>query len=127
MVNRFGGIFPNRGGNRNNMVGGAWGGNMTGGAWGGAGGNPQFLPTQVGPTQFNPPIVSPTRQYVQTNVTNTVVPHVHPSHLTVVNRQLVNNQHHFPHTQSVMNECFETTTMCGKPFNPCDNRRGRRW
>ncbi|MCT6925492.1 MULTISPECIES: CotD family spore coat protein [Bacillales] len=120
MVNRFGGNFPNRGGNRNNMGFGAWGNNPM------VGGNAQYLPTQVGPTQFTQPIVSPTRQYVQTNVTNTVVPHVHPSHLTVVNRQMINNQHYFPHTQSVMNECCETTTMCGQPFNPCNNRRGRR-
>ncbi|WP_342472247.1 CotD family spore coat protein [Metasolibacillus sp. FSL H7-0170] len=120
MVNRFGGNPPNRGGYWDNMVGGAFGGNQM------AGRDAQFLPTQVGPTQFSQPIVSPTRQFVQTNVTNTVVPHVHPSHLTVVNRQMINNQHYFPHTQSVMNECFETTTMCGQPFNPCNHRRGRR-
>lgn len=81
--------------------------------------------TQFGPTQMMPPVVSPTRQFVQTNVTNTVVPHVHPSHLTVVNRQMVNNQHYFPQTQSVVNECCETNTICNQPFQPCCGARGR--
>ena len=84
----------------------------------------QELPTQTAPTQFAQPQVSPTREYVQRNVTNTVVPHYHPSHLTTVNQQHINNQHYFPHTQSVVNECFETNTMCGTPFSPRVSSRG---
>ncbi|MEO4052085.1 CotD family spore coat protein [Solibacillus sp. CAU 1738] len=64
-------------------------------------------------------MVSPTRQFVQTNVSNTVVPHIHPSHTTIVNRHNINNQHFFPHTQSVVNECHVTNTKCGMPYNPC--------
>lgn len=79
----------------------------------------QSLPTRTAPTQVAPAQVSPTRQYVQTNISNTVVPHYHPSHLTTVNKHIINNQHHFPHTESVVNECFETNTMCGTPFRPC--------
>jgi len=92
--------------------------------------NAQQLPTQTSPTQYASPQISPTRQYVQRNVSNTVVPHVHPSHLTTVNQHYINNQHYFPHTQSVVNECFETNTMCGTPFRPntggcgCSKRRG---
>ena len=88
----------------------------------------QELPVQTAPTQFASPQMSPTRQYVQRNVTNMVVPHMHPSHLTTVNQQHINNQHYFPHTESVRHECYETHTMCGTPFRPggcgCSKRRG---
>lgn len=104
-----------------------FGGGFGGGFGEGFGNQPQYLPTQTLPTQYSQPIVSPTREFVQTNVTNTVVPHVHPSHTTVVNRQIINNEHYFPHTQSVVNECFEQNRMCGKPFNPCKQRRSRRF
>lgn len=90
--------------------------------------NAQQLPTHNYPTQHASPQVSPSRQYVQRNITNTVVPHIHPSHVTTVNQHCINNQHYFPHTESVINECFETNTMCGTPFRPhgcgCSKRRG---
>lgn len=76
------------------------------------------LPAQTAATQFEEPRMSPQQQYMQRNVTNTVVPHVHPSHLMTVNQHFIHNQHHFPHTQSVMNECYETHRMCGTPFMP---------
>ena len=89
----------------------------------------QQLPTQTAPTQFEQPQVSPTQQYVQRNVFNTVVPHYHPSHLTTVNQHVINNQHYFPHTESVVNECYETNTMCGTPFTPrgCGCSKRRNW
>ena len=83
--------------------------------------------------QYERPQVSPTRQFVQNNMTTTVVPHYHPSHLTTVNHHHIEHQHHFPHTQSVVNKCHETHTMCGKPFKPscdcntCSPNRGRKW
>ena len=91
--------------------------------------NAQAMPGQNFPTQYSQPQVSPTQQYVQTNVSNNVVPHYHPSHLTTINRQNINHQHHFPHTQSCINECCETHTMCGTPFNHThmQNPRGRGW
>ncbi|WP_370467595.1 CotD family spore coat protein [Rummeliibacillus sp. SL167] len=79
----------------------------------------EFCPPQTSPAQFDPARVSPTRQYVRTNIINTVVPHIHPSHTTTVNRHVINNQHYFPHTESVVNEYVETNTMCGKPHNGC--------
>ena len=82
-------------------------------------GGRRSCPPQVAPTQYAGPQVSPTQQYVQTNVLNTVVPHVHPSHTTVVNRHMIQHEHYFPHTQSVVNECCENHVMCGCPHNPC--------
>lgn len=98
-------------------------------AWQGYPSNAQQLPTQTAPTQFASPQVSPTTQYVQRNVMNTVVPHYHPSHLTTVNQHYINNQHYFPHTESVVNECFEQNTMCGTPFRPnvCGCSKRRNW
>lgn len=88
----------------------------------------QELQMQTAPTQFGQPQVSPTQQYIQRNMTNMVVPHYHPSHLTTVNQHMINNQHYFPHTESVVNECYETNTMCETPFRPrgcgCSKRRG---
>ena len=91
--------------------------------------NAQELPTRTSPTQYGQPQVSPTQQFVQRNVSNTVVPHYHPSHLTTINQHMINNQHYFPHTESVVNECYETNTMCGKPFHPpgCGCNKRRRW
>lgn len=84
------------------------------------------LPEQTATTQHEQPRVSPQQQYVQRNVTNTVVPHIHPSHLTTVNQHVIRNEHYFPHTQSVVNECFEMNIMCGTPFMPhhCHCHRG---
>jgi len=80
---------------------------------------PQYCPPHVFPAQYDPPLVSPAQQYVKTNIFNKVVPHVHPSHTTTVNKLMVNHQHYFPHTESCVNECCETHTMCGMPHNPC--------
>ena len=79
---------------------------------------PQQLPTQMSPSQYEPTRVSPTRHFVQRNETNTIVPNVHPSHLTTINEHYRHHQHYFPHTNSVVNRCYETHTMCGTPFHP---------
>lgn len=88
----------------------------------------QLGPTQTLPTQYDPPRVSPTRENVRTNVINTVVPHIHPTHTTTVNQHVIHNQHYFPHTESVVNECYETNTICGMPQKGCCHPRhwGRR-
>ena len=75
---------------------------------------PTYCPPQVFPAQYDPP-----QQYVKTNLYNKVVSHVHPSHTTTVNNLHVNHQHYFPHTESCVNECCETHTICGFPVNPC--------
>ena len=79
----------------------------------------RYCPPQKLPTQYDPPLVSPTQQYVKTNLSNTEVAHFHPSHTTTVNKHFVNNKHYFPHTESCVNECYEQHTMCGVPYNPC--------
>ncbi|MGG6445828.1 CotD family spore coat protein [Pseudobacillus badius] len=92
--------------------------------WGGYGARPPHLcPPQVLPAQFDPPLVSPTQQFVKTNVFNTVVPHIHPSHTTTVNKHMIHHQHYFPHTESVVNECCEQHLMCGMPPRPCGPMR----
>ncbi|MFD0824618.1 CotD family spore coat protein [Neobacillus sp. M.A.Huq-85] len=80
---------------------------------------PIYCPPQAFPAQYDPPLVSPGQQYVKTNLFNKVVQHIHPSHTTTVNKLHVNHQHYFPHTESCVNECCETHTMCGAPVNPC--------
>ncbi|MDR4947906.1 CotD family spore coat protein [Neobacillus cucumis] len=80
---------------------------------------PQYCPPQVFPTQYDPGLVDPAQQYVKTNLFNKVVQHIHPSHTTTVNKLHINHQHYFPHTESCVNECCETHTMCGVPVNPC--------
>lgn len=76
------------------------------------------LPPQTAATQFEQPRISPQQQYVQRQVSNTVIPHVHPSHMTRVNQHFIHHQHHFPHTESAVNECYETHMLCGTPFMP---------
>lgn len=80
---------------------------------------PVYCPPQCFPAEYDPPLVSPGQQYVKTNLFNKVVTHLHPSHTTTVNKLHVNHQHYFPHTESCVNECCETHTMCGVPVNPC--------
>ncbi|PLT35261.1 hypothetical protein CUU64_05815 [Bacillus sp. V5-8f] len=71
-----------------------------------------------------PGTVSPTQNFVNTNVIPHVVPHVHPSHTTNVNQHVFTHQHYFPHTASVVNQCFEQHVVCpGRPpvapLHPC--------
>jgi hypothetical protein len=79
----------------------------------------QYGPAQTSPSQVAPAQVSPTQQYVNTNVSNTVIPVVHPSHTTNVNKHVNTFKHYFPHTQSVVNECYNQHLICGRPpHNP---------
>ncbi len=82
-------------------------------------------PTNVLPTSVAPAQVTPPQEFVNTNLQNTVVPHVHPSHTTTVNQHLFTHKHYFPHTQSVVNQCLSQHLVCPcpppvvQPFNPC--------
>ena len=84
-------------------------------------GNMHCCPPHMMPTQYCPPQFSPTEQVVKTNIMHTVVPHVHPTHVTTVNKHIIDNEHYFPVTQSVVNERYENTRMCGSPYG-CNNR-----
>lgn len=82
---------------------------------------PQMMPSQSDPSQLAPQVMppqfSPQMQLVRTNVMHTIVPHVHPTHITTVNRHVIDHQHHFPVTESVVEECCENQTMCGTPHH----------
>lgn len=129
--------FRNCGGHKSNVMGAqsnvmgaytnpaGYGSNVMGAAQQG-----QYYPTAVSPvqqgpsqgypTQTAPAQVSPTQQFVNTNVTNTVIPVIHPSHTTTVNKHCNTYKHYFPHTQSVVNQCYTQNLICGRPpVNPC--------
>ncbi|WP_230199511.1 CotD family spore coat protein [Bacillus testis] len=95
---------------------GTWGAPSQMGSWGSMG---PYAPqhTQVYPTQVAPSQVSPTQQSVNKNIFKTVVPKIHPSHTTTVNKHIIQNQHHFPHTESCINECCVENVIC--PPSPC--------
>jgi hypothetical protein len=84
-------------------------------------------PTNVAPTQVLPTQVSPTQNFVNTNVFPNVVPHVHPSHTTNVNKHVYTHQHYFPHTESTVNECYSQHVVCRPPMHhkPCCPPRPR--
>ena len=92
----------------------------------GYGSQQRSCPSQTMPDMQEQPRVSPTREYVRTNIFNTYVPHIHPSHTTTVNKRFIHHQHYFPHTESTVEECFETNTMCGMPTDGCCSSK-RRW
>ncbi|WP_375088484.1 CotD family spore coat protein [Peribacillus sp. RS7] len=90
---------------------------------------PQYCPPQTMPTQYNPPQTSPTKQYVKTNVINNVIPVFHPTHTTTVNKHFITYKHNFPHTRSVVAECYTQSQrfICGVPQPPCFSRRMLRY
>lgn len=51
-----------------------------------------------------PAIVCPTKCCVNHSFNNVVQPVIHPSHTTNVNHTNIQDQHFFPHTESVVNE-----------------------
>ncbi|MGG4266136.1 CotD family spore coat protein [Peribacillus simplex] len=75
---------------------------------------PQYCPPQTMPTPYNPPQVSPTKQYVKTNVINSVIPVFHPTHTTTVNKHVIRNKY-YPHTRSVVKECFTQSYVYSHP------------
>ncbi|KSU87837.1 spore coat protein [Bacillus sp. VT 712] len=56
------------------------------------------------PVKCMPPIVHPTKCCIQFNNQEVVVPHIHPSHNTLVNQTNFKHVHYFPQTQSVVNQ-----------------------
>nr|WP_312854614.1 CotD family spore coat protein [Pallidibacillus pasinlerensis] len=76
------------------------------------------------PPNVAPPVVSPTKQFVNTNQFTTIVPHIHPSHTTTVNKHKFIHEHYCPHTESCVNEVSHQHVNCGcprpmKPFCGC--------
>ena len=77
--------------------------------------NPICCPPKVFPTQVAPAQVSPTQEVVRTNIFPTVVPNVHPTHITNVNRHVRRNEHFFPVTQSTVNEFQQESSRFNGP------------
>lgn len=72
-------------------------------------GGPSFVsPAATGPVMTTPPVVHPTKFCETHTFSTTVVPHIHPTHSTLVNHQMVQNQHYFPQTQSAVNTVQQT-------------------
>ncbi|MFJ5623878.1 CotD family spore coat protein [Peribacillus loiseleuriae] len=91
---------------------------------------PGYGASPVMPTDIAPAQLSPTTNTVNTNVIKTIVPHIHPSHNTTVNKHVFQHQHYFPHSNSVVNECYNQQLICCgpppmPPFNPCCGPRPR--
>lgn len=70
---------------------------------------PRPRPTQA---QVLPPRIHPTQHDVVYNCCEYIVPEVHPSHTTVVNKHLYKHFHQFPHTQSVVNQVANQQFVC---------------
>ncbi|WP_438824931.1 CotD family spore coat protein [Bacillus sp. JJ722] len=85
--------------------------------------------TNVCPTQVMPTQVSPTQNIVNKNIYKHIVPHIHPTHTTTVNDHIYQNQHYFPHTQSVVNTCKSENVFCQQPMmcppSPCHMPYGK--
>lgn len=72
-------------------------------------GGPNFVaPAATGPAFTAPPVVHPTKYCDTHTFSTTVVPHIHPTHNTLINHQMIQNQHYFPQTQSVLNTVSQT-------------------
>ncbi|MED4453766.1 CotD family spore coat protein [Metabacillus fastidiosus] len=50
------------------------------------------------------PIIHPTKKCCVNTYSETIVPHIHPQHTTIVNHEHYKHQHYFPQSTSVVNE-----------------------
>ncbi|MCM3766612.1 spore coat protein [Neobacillus niacini] len=67
-------------------------------------------------TNFAPPVIHPTQEYVNHTFSTTVVPHIHPVHTTTVNHHMFEHKHYCPQTASCCEEvCNQHINCC----NPC--------
>ncbi|WP_081954382.1 CotD family spore coat protein [Neobacillus niacini] len=64
-------------------------------------------------TNFAPPVIHPTQQFVNHTFSTTVVPHIHPKHLTTINHHMFQHKHYCPTTASCAEEC------CNQHINCC--------
>ncbi|RSK27340.1 spore coat protein CotH [Bacillus sp. HMF5848] len=62
-----------------------------------------------------PTVVHPTKNCVQHQFQNYVVPHIHPTHNTLVNHHIYNHTHYFPQTNSVENVVSNQQFTCPGP------------
>lgn len=67
----------------------------------------------VFPPNFLPPIIYPSRNFVNTNQFIHIIPHIHPSHTTTVNQHLFKHVHYCPQT------CSAVEQVCHQHINCC--------
>ncbi|MDQ0213647.1 spore coat protein D [Oikeobacillus pervagus] len=66
-----------------------------------------------------PAVVHPTKCCVNHTNQQFIVPHIHPTHTTNINHQMYQHQHHFPQTQSFVNNVQHQHVNCGRPPFGC--------
>ncbi|WP_223593417.1 CotD family spore coat protein [Neobacillus bataviensis] len=67
-------------------------------------------------TNFTPPVIHPTQNFVNHTFSTTVVPHIHPVHTTTINHHMFQHKHYCPQTASCAEEvCNQHINCC----NPC--------
>ncbi|EKN69558.1 hypothetical protein BABA_09036 [Neobacillus bataviensis LMG 21833] len=67
-------------------------------------------------TNFAPPVIHPTQQIVNNTFSTTVVPHIHPTHVTTVNHHMYQHKHYCTETASCCEDvCNQHINCC----NPC--------
>ncbi|MDR7075331.1 spore coat protein D [Neobacillus niacini] len=64
-------------------------------------------------TNFAPPVIHPTQQFVNHTFSTTVVPHIHPKHMTTINHHLFQHKHYCPQSASCVQEnCNQHIDCC---------------
>jgi spore coat protein D len=72
-------------------------------------------------TNFMPPVIHPTNQIVNHTFSTTVVPHIHPTHVTTVNHHMFQHKHFCTESESCAeNVCSQHINCCPPcPPSPC--------
>ena len=72
-------------------------------------------------TNFMPPVIHPTNQIVNHTFSTTVVPHIHPTHLTTINHHMFQHKHFCTESASCCdNVCSQHINCCPPcPPSPC--------
>ncbi|WP_082799339.1 CotD family spore coat protein [Neobacillus niacini] len=69
-------------------------------------------------TNFAPPVIHPTQQFVNHTFSTTVVPHIHPKHITTINHHMFQHKHYCPTTASCCEVCSNQHIDCCCPGGP---------
>ncbi|MDQ0197559.1 CotD family spore coat protein [Neobacillus ginsengisoli] len=70
-------------------------------------------------TNFMPPVIHPTNQFVNHTFSTTVVPHIHPTHVTTINHHMFQHKHYCTETASCAEEVCNQQINCCPPPMPC--------
>jgi len=71
-------------------------------------------------TNFMPPVIHPTNQIVNHTFSTTVVPHIHPTHVTTVNHHMYQHKHYCTESASCCEDvCSQQINCCPPACGPC--------